>query len=70
MATSLDFKALLAEERAKLQRQRGDSRGEGESSGGDGSEVVVLGPRAPLEWERHAVPGPVEGVFYVEGVCA
>lgn len=54
MATSLDFKALMAAE-----------RGRGSRTTGQEGEVVAFGPREPLDWERHAVACPVEGIFYI-----
>lgn len=54
MATSLDFKALMAAE-----------RGRGSRTTGQEGEVVAFGPRETLDWELHAVACPVEGIFYI-----
>ncbi len=64
--TSLDFKALLAKERAKMRANIG-----GSSDGSmEGVEGLVLGARQPLDWAGHATS--FEGIIYVPGasVCA
>lgn len=61
--TSLDFKALLAQERAAMLHGSGakSSKLPGEY------EDLLLGAKDPLDWEGHAFPGDVEGVTYVPG---
>lgn len=62
--TSLDFKALLAKERAAMLEGSG---AKSSSKRQDDEEELVLGAKAPLDCAGHAVPGDVEGVNYVPG---
>ena len=62
--TSLDFKALLAKERAAMLQGNG---AKSRSKRQDDEEELVLGAKAPLDWTRHTVPADVEGVTYVSG---
>lgn len=67
--TSLDFKALLAKERAALRQGAGSVSGssKGGSNKRDEAAELLLGARVPLDWAGHEVAGAVEGVTYVPG---
>lgn len=64
MATSLDFKALMSAERAKLRR---DEDGKSGGATGEEDESVAFGLREPLDWERDAVACSVEGIYHTPG---
>jgi hypothetical protein len=68
--TSLDFKALLKKERAKLQQQEQQEKQDqdkGTLSGIHLDAPLALASRSRLDLSQYKVAGAVDGIHYVPG---
>jgi hypothetical protein len=63
--TSLDFKALLKKERAKLQQQ--EQQENQEQNKGTLDAPLTLASRSRLDLSQYKVAGAVDGIHYVPG---